>query len=101
MSFACFLGIGIVLREDRNFEVEIKDQPLEAVEMLGEEITGVLHFHAQHHLFKVNDDATKLVGKQKEVFHSVTQNLLYITKRERPYLETTVLFLTTRLSKVM
>ena len=34
-----FLGIGIVLRDDCKFEVEMKDQLLEAVEMFGEEIS--------------------------------------------------------------
>ena len=94
-----FLGIGIVLRDDRKFEVEMKDQLLEAVEMFGEEITGVVKSPAQHHLFTVDEDAIKLEGKQKEIFHSVTQKLLYITKRARPDLETTVAFLTTRVSK--
>ena len=75
-----FLGIGIVLRDDGKFEVEMKDQLLEAIEMFGEEITGTVKLPAKHNLFQVNEDATKLAGKQSEVFHSVTQNLLYITK---------------------
>ena len=54
---------------------------------------------AQHHLFQVNEDATKLVGEQQDIFHSVTQKLLYITKRERPDLETAVDFLMTRVLK--
>ena len=94
-----FLGIGIVLRDDQKFEVEMKDQLLEAVEMFGEEISGVVKSPAQHHLFKVDEDAIKLEGKRKEIFHSVTQKLLYITKRARPDLETAVAFFTTRVSK--
>ena len=42
---------------------------------------------------------TKLVSNKKETFHSVTQKFLYITKRARPDLETTVAFLTKRVSK--
>ena len=34
-----FLGIGIVLRDDVKFEVEMKDKLLEAIEMFGEDIT--------------------------------------------------------------
>ena len=63
-----FLGISIVLRDDRKFEVEMKDQMLEAIEMFGEEITGTVKSPAQHHLFQVTDDATKLVGKKREIF---------------------------------
>ena len=37
-----FLGIGIVLRDYRKFQVEMKDQMLEAIEMFGEEITGTV-----------------------------------------------------------
>ena len=54
----------------------MNDQLLEEIEMFGEEITGKVKFPAQYHLFQVNEDATKLVGKQRDIFHSVTQNLL-------------------------
>ena len=54
---------------------------------------------AQNHLFQVNEDSTKLVGKQREIFHSVTQKLLYITKQVIPDLETAAAFLTTRVWK--
>ena len=73
-----------MLRDDRKFEVEMKDQLLEAVEMFGEEISGVVKSPAQYHILKVDEEAIKLEGKQKEIFHSVTQKLLYITKRARP-----------------
>ena len=68
-----FLGIGIVLRDDRKFVVKMKDQLLEAIEIFREEITVTVKSPAHHHLFQVNEDATKLVGKQREIFHSVTQ----------------------------
>ena len=42
----------------------MKDQMLEAIEMFGEEITGTVKSPAQHNLFWVNEDATKLVGKK-------------------------------------
>ena len=90
------LGIIIVLRDYLKFEVEMNDKLLEAIEMFGEDIMGTVKSPAQHHMFQVDEDSTKLVGKQREIFHSVTQKLLYIAKRSRPDLETAVAFLTTR-----
>jgi hypothetical protein len=47
----------------------------------------------------VNDQATKLSDKQKEIFHSVTAKLLYLEKRARPDIEPTVAYLCTRVDK--
>ena len=53
----------------------------------------------KHHIFYVNED-DKLINKNKqEKIHSMTSILLYIVKRGRPYLETLVSFLTTRVTK--
>ena len=49
-----FLSIGIVLRDYGKFEVEMKDQLLEEIEMFGEEITVTVKSPTQHHLFQVN-----------------------------------------------
>ena len=85
--------------EDQKFEVEINDQLLEEIEMFGEDIMGTVKSPAQNNPFQVNEDVTKLVGKQRKIFHSVTQKLIFITKRNRPGLETAAAFLTTRVSK--
>ena len=77
----------------------MKDQLLEVIEIFGGDITGTVKTPAQHNIFYVNENSIKLIGKQCEVFHSVTQNILYITKKARPDLETAVAFLTTRVSK--
>ena len=85
-----FPEIGILLRDDRKFEVEMKDQLLEEIEIVGEEIKGTVRTPAWHNLFHVNENAIKLVGKQRETFYSFTQKCLYIKKRARPDLETVV-----------
>ena len=54
---------------------------------------------AQLHLFNVNENANKLQGRQKEVFHSVTQKLLYVAKWVQPDIETLLSFLTMRVTK--
>ena len=46
------------------------------------------------------DEDSKILSEEKrDIFYSVTQKLLYITKRERPDLETLISFLTMRVSK--
>ena len=50
------------------------------------------------HLFTVNEDCPKLSEKQAELFHHLTAKLLYICKRTRPDIQTTIAFLTTHVS---
>ena len=54
---------------------------------------------AQRHLRDTREDAELLSGKKCEVFHSVVAKLLYITKRARPDLETTIAYFCTRFTK--
>ena len=51
---------------------------------------------AANHLFKVRDDQKKLPETLAQVFHTFTAQSLLDTKRDRPDINTTVTFLTTR-----
>ena len=53
---------------------------------------------AGNHLFQVNPSAEKLDQKTAELFHRLTAQLLYLSKRARPDLQTAVSFLTTRVT---
>ena len=72
----------------------MKDQLNEAVSVFeaeqGEEITEAVASPAQKHLRETNDECEKLEGLRKELFHSVTAKLLYIMKRARLDLKTSV-----------
>ena len=48
------------------------------------------------HLFKMNDDVRKLNKEIKKIFHTYTAKSLFLCKRERPDIQTTVAFLITR-----
>ena len=50
------------------------------------------------HLFTVNEDCPKLSEKQAELFHHLTAKLLYLSKRTRSDIQTTIAFLTTHVS---
>jgi Reverse transcriptase (RNA-dependent DNA polymerase) len=51
---------------------------------------------ASPHLFQVNPASILLNDKKKEFFHHIVAKLLFLCKRARPDLQTTVAFLTTR-----
>jgi hypothetical protein len=95
----CFLGMNIILRDDKKIKIEMKDQVMDAIESFGEDIDGIVTSPSARHLMTVDDQATKLNDSRKEIFHSVTAKLLYLEKRARPDIEPTVAFLCTRVDK--
>ena len=86
---------------NKKVKVNMKDQLLEAIDAFEviEKIEGIVKNPAQHGLMAVDEDSERLDEHRSDVFHSVTQKLLYITKRARPDLETLLSFLTMRVSK--
>ena len=94
-----FLGMNIFMAENRTIQIDMKEQLLEAIELFREPINGVVTSPAQHHLFQVNENAEQLDEEKSKIFHTVTQKLLYITKRGRLDLETLLSFLTSRVTK--
>jgi hypothetical protein len=50
---------------------------------------------AAEHLFKINEDATKLTEEMGKVFHNFVTKCLFATKRACPNIHTPVAFLTT------
>jgi hypothetical protein len=59
-------------------------------------MNGVSVTPAASNLFTVRTDAPKLDDADSETYHRLTAKLLYLCKRARPDLQTTVAFLTTR-----
>jgi hypothetical protein len=89
----CFLGMNIILRDDKKIVIEMKDQIMDAIESFGEKIEGTVTSPSARHLMTINNDAKQLSDKKKEIFHSVTAKLLYLEKRARPDIEPTVAYL--------
>ena len=77
----------------------MKDQVKEAITWFGEPINEKPALPANKNLFVIPTDSPELDSEKSDIFHSVVQKLLYITKRARSEIETAVLFLCTRVSK--
>eukprot|EP00957_Ditylum_brightwellii_P080266 6105222-Ditylum_brightwellii.AAC.1 len=54
---------------------------------------------AANHLFEINKEAEKLGKEEAELFHHVVAKLLFLCKRARPDLQTSVAFLSTRVKE--
>ena len=76
-----------------------KDHLLEAITVFGEDVSKTITSTAKKNLFTVNEDNETLEECESDVFHSVTQKLLFVTKRERPDIHPTFSFLCTRVQK--
>ena len=94
-----FLGMEVIFTEDGKVKVRTKDQILETLQMLGETIDFSVCSPAARHLFKVNPNEKKLDEKRKKIFHSITAKLLFVEKRSRPDIETSISFLCKRVTK--
>ena len=94
-----FLGIDFKIRKDKKVELSMKDQLEEAIASFPEELGKAVSSPSARHLFILDENCEHLHNKQKEIFHSITAKLLFLTKRVRPDIELTVAFLCTRATK--
>lgn len=90
------LGMNIKEHKDKKIEIEKKDQLWEEI---GEIFEGEDSSTAANHLSKVNKDSFQLDDRKSDIFHSVTENLLFISKISQPDKEHKVAFLCTLVSK--
>ena len=68
----------------------------EAMEDFGETMKGNLVNPATSQLFTITSEAKDLDDEKKERYHSITAKMLWIMKRSRTDLETSLYFLCTR-----
>ena len=93
-----FLGMDIKLRSDRKVQIKMEKQIQEALDWFGEKITESPVTPANKNLFVVSNKARELNKERSDTFHSVVAKLLYIAKRARPDIESSVAFLCTRVA---
>ena len=98
-----FLGMNIEINKDRNIEIEMKDQLLEAIHMFeqadGNEVDEVVTTPARPRLKDINLECAQLRSEKQEVSHSIVSKLSWTIERARPDLETAIGFLCTRVAK--
>ena len=93
-----FLGVNFEIMKNGTVEMEAISHIEEAIETFPEEINRIVRLPAGHGLFDVNDNDELLSKERADIYHSLVMKLMWIEKRTRPDIETTVAFLSTRVS---
>ena len=94
-----YLGITIDFRDTGKVNITIFDYVDEMISELPTKMIGESATPASNYLFEVrdNDDEDHLLTPElSEEFHHLVAKILFLSKRARPDLQTTVAFLTTR-----
>jgi hypothetical protein len=94
-----YLGMTIDYSDKGKVKIDMKDYIKNILNELPVDMAGVAPTPAANHLFDVNDEAEKLNDDQKEFFHHVVAQLLFLCKRARPDIQTAIAFLCTRVQK--
>ena len=97
-KFHKYLGITIDFSEKGKVKFTMYDYIANILEELPEDMkTGEAAKPAGNNLFNTNKDNPEKPRKEESItLHNVTENLLYLTKRARPYLQLGVALLCTR-----
>ena len=94
-----FLGIDYEVKKDGTVEMTAEDQIKEAIAFFPEEINRHVRSPAGHGLFEINENDELLSTDKSDIYHSLVMKLMWIEKRIRPDIETTVSFLSTRVAQ--
>ena len=91
-----FLGMDITFTGDGTLEISTKDYVKEAVKQFSEDVSKVVSMPASHGLFTIDAESPLLSTEKSDLYHSIVAKLLWVMKRGRPDIETTIAFLCTR-----
>ena len=91
-----YLGMTLDFSLVDKVQISMVDYTKNMLEELPEEMDGMAMTPAAEHLFKVNETPTYLDEKDSMFFHHNVAKLLFLCKRARPDIQTTVAFLITR-----
>jgi hypothetical protein len=91
-----YLGMTLDYTEDGKVKIIMKDYITNMLAELPDDMSGESATPAALHLFTVNEKAEKLDEPTSEVFHHHTAQLLFLSRRARPDIQTAVSFLTRR-----
>jgi hypothetical protein len=91
-----YLGMTLDYSVKGKVKILMVDYVMKLVEDLPKEMDGEAATPAANHLFTVDDDCPKVDEKRAQFFHTYVAKTLFLCKRARPDLQTTVAFLCTR-----
>ena len=91
-----YLGMELTFTKNGKLVVTMNKYIKDMLEELPEGFEGTAPIPAAKHLFQVNDKPKLLEEKKAQVFHHHVAQLLFLSKRARPDIQTAVAFLCTR-----
>jgi hypothetical protein len=91
-----YLGMTLDYTEKGKVKIKMLDSVAKMIEDLPEEFDGEAATPAGVDLFKVDENSPKVDEKRAQFYHTYTAKTLFICKRARPDLQTTVSFLCKR-----
>ena len=97
-----FLGITIDYSTTGKVQMSMKKYIQNVLDEAPSEFSGTAPTPAANHLFEIETRTSNiqlLSAEQKETFHHITAQLLFLSKRTRPDIQTAIAFLTTRVSR--
>jgi hypothetical protein len=89
----------IDFNQDGKVQFRMNDYITNVISEAPSEFSGTATTPAANYLFEISNTATKLNAVDSDIFHHVTAQLLYLSKRARPDIQTAVAFLCTRVSQ--
>jgi hypothetical protein len=94
-----YLGMRIDFSEKGVAKIDMEQYIQNILNEMPNEMAGVSPTPAANHLFDVSTESAKLDDVQKEFFHHVVAQLLFLCKRARPDIQTAIAFLCTRVKE--
>ena len=91
-----YLGMDTELTERGTVKVSMTGYIEDFVDDFLEEFTTPVVNPAAEHLFKINTSGKALREEQAILLHRLIENLIFVSKRDRPDIRPTIEFLTTR-----
>ena len=90
--------MNFTLNDNGTVSINMREYIQEAIDVFGEDVSTPVKSIAPNDLFEIDETSKPLNDEKQDRFHSVVAKLLWVMKRGRPDLETSVSFLCTRVS---
>ena len=94
-----YLGMTLDFSRPGKVQINMEEYIRNMLAELPEDMEGTATTPAAEHLFKINEAPTYLDDENAMFFHHNVAKLLFLCKRARPDLQTTVAFLSTRVKR--
>jgi hypothetical protein len=91
-----YLGMTPDYSEEGAVKMDIRNYVKEILDEMPKKMDGTATSPAAEHLFRIQDNIDFLDESNSEFFHATVANLLFLCKRRRPDIQTTIAFLCTQ-----